>query len=300
MAGSILLQSNIVHARLRNYDIKLGNYSIKDNKMTTNKEGSKNKIDEVMELENSSDHITQENENTIDFSEYEPSYEAVKHAYKYTVIELLASIFTVALFANAAIEVVAAASMTESDSSDVMNDADLYTIYNILSKNLSKTAGTLFAFALLFSGLCGGFTTTLTGQIIADGFLDWSLPLNIRRSLSRVVAVLPCLILVFVSGKSGLSAALNASQVILSLLLPFVTFPLIYFTCNKKIMSVKRRKNIDSVTTSDEVNEDEEYELVDMSNGKLTTVFAVALWLLVSGLNIYLLFNFSSGSDVSL
>lgn len=300
MAGSILLQSNIVHARLRNYDIKLGNYSIKDNKMMTNKEGSKNKIDEVMELENSMDHITQENENTIDFSEYEPSYEAVKHAYKYTVIELLVSIFTVALFANAAIEVVAAASMTESDSSDVMNDADLYTIYNILSKNLSKTAGTLFAFALLFSGLCGGFTTTLIGQIIADGFLDWSLPLIIRRSLSRVVAVMPCLILVFVSGKSGLSAALNASQVILSLLLPFVTFPLIYFTCNKKIMSVRRRKNGDGITTSDEVNEDEEYELVDMSNGKLTTIFAVALWLLVSGLNVYLLFNFSSGSDVSL
>ncbi|KAL6935187.1 related to Manganese transporter SMF2 [Hanseniaspora guilliermondii] len=300
MAGSILLQSNIVHARLRNYDIKLGNYSIKDNKMITNKEVSKKKVDEIMELENSSDHITQDNENNIDFTEYEPSFEAVKHAYKYTVIELLASIFTVALFANAAIEVVAAASMTETDSSDVMNDADLYTIYNILSKNLSKTAGTLFAFALLFSGLCGGFTTTLTGQIIADGFLDWSLPLNIRRSLSRVVAVLPCLILVFVSGKSGLSAALNASQVILSLLLPFVTFPLIYFTCNKKIMSVKRKKKYDSITTVNEVNEDEEYELVDMSNGKLTTIFAVSLWLLVSGLNIYLLFNFSSGSDVSL
>ena len=207
----------------------------------------------------------------------------------------------VALFANAAIEVVAAASMTESDTSDVMNDADLYTIYNILSKNLSKTAGTLFAFALLFSGLCGGFTTTLTGQIIADGFLDWSLPLNIRRSLSRVVAVLPCLILVFVSGKKGLGAALNASQVILSLLLPFVTFPLIYFTSNKKIMSVKRKKNIESITTDiGNINEDAEYEMVDMSNGKLTTALAVFLWLLVSGLNIYLLCNFSSGSDVNL
>lgn len=302
MAGSILLQSNIVHARLRNYDIKLGNYSIDNNKMvSTNKSTTKTKIDEPVELETTANQITHENENNIDFTEYEPSYEAVTHAYKYTVIELLASIFTVALFANAAIEVVAAASMTESDTSDVMNDADLYTIYNILSKNLSKTAGTLFALALLFSGLCGGFTTTLTGQIIADGFLDWSLPLNIRRSLSRVVAVLPCLILVFVSGKKGLGAALNASQVILSLLLPFVTFPLIYFTCNKKIMSVKRKKNLDSVTTEVvDINEDEEYEMVDMSNGKLTTVFAVSLWLLVSGLNIYLLFNFSTGSDVSL
>ncbi|GMM40887.1 divalent metal ion transporter [Hanseniaspora uvarum] len=302
MAGSILLQSNIVHARLRNYDIKLGNYSIDNNKMiSTNNSVIKGKVDESIGLEATENPITDANEKNIDFTEYEPSYEAVKHAYKYTVIELLASIFTVALFANAAIEVVAAASMTESDTSDVMNDADLYTIYNILSKNLSKTAGTLFAFALLFSGLCGGFTTTLTGQIIADGFLDWSLPLNIRRSLSRVVAVLPCLILVFVSGKKGLGAALNASQVILSLLLPFVTFPLIYFTSNKKIMSVKRKKNIESITTDiGNINEDAEYEMVDMSNGKLTTALAVFLWLLVSGLNIYLLCNFSSGSDVNL
>ncbi|OBA27028.1 natural resistance-associated macrophage protein [Hanseniaspora valbyensis NRRL Y-1626] len=299
MAGTILLQSNIVHARLRNYDINLGNYTIK-NKINNDNNKNYQPVD-VAETEEQVEDM----ENDIDFADYEPSYEAVSHAYKYTVMELLISIFTVALFANAAIEIVAAASMTETDSSKVMNDADLYTIYDILSKNLSKTAGTVFALALLFSGLCGGFTTTLTGQIIADGFLDWSFPLNIRRSLSRAVAVMPCLILVFVSGKKGLSAALNASQVILSLLLPFVTFPLIYFTCNKKIMSVKRKINKNSITNSTLTNvnsqeDDDEYEYVDMSNGKIMTAFSIILWLLVSFLNIYLLFSFSVSSDTSL
>ncbi|KAL6925645.1 hypothetical protein ACO0SA_000246 [Hanseniaspora valbyensis] len=299
MAGSILLQSNIVHARLRNYDIDLGNYTIK-NKINNDNNKTYQPVD-VAETEEQGEDM----ENEIDFADYEPSYEAVSHAYKYTVMELLISIFTVALFANAAIEIVAAASMTETDSSNVMNDADLYTIYDILSKNLSKTAGTVFALALLFSGLCGGFTTTLTGQIIADGFLDWSFPLNIRRSLSRAVAVMPCLILVFVSGKKGLSAALNASQVILSLLLPFVTFPLIYFTCNKKIMSVKRKINKNNITNSTLTNvnsqeDDDEYEYVDMSNGKIMTAFSIILWLLVSVLNIYLLFSFSVSSDTSL
>ena len=66
-------------------------------------------------------------------------------------------------------------------------------------------------------------------------------------------------------------------------------------------MSVKRKKNIESITTDiGNINEDAEYEMVDMSNGKLTTALAVFLWLLVSGLNIYLLCNFSSGSDVNL
>ncbi|XBW35725.1 hypothetical protein QEN19_001295 [Hanseniaspora menglaensis] len=300
MAGSILLQSNIVHARLRNYDIKLGNYEVKTKHGTVS---NKKKYQPVDVSDVPMDVAEEQEEAEIDFSDYEPSYEAVSHSYKYTVMELLISIFTVALFANAAIEIVAAASMNETDSSEVMNDADLYTIYEILSKNLSKSAGTVFALALLFSGLCGGFTTTLTGQIIADGFLDWSLPLKVRRSLSRAVAVMPCLILVFVSGRQGLSAALNASQVILSLLLPFVTFPLLYFTCNKKIMRVKRKKTVGASNANISttcISEDAEFEYVDMSNGKLTTLFSITLWLLVSFLNIYLLFSFSVSADTSL
>lgn len=301
MAGSILLQSNIVHARLRNYDINLGNYKVKQPVISQNKYQQIQNTEAGVAVE----ELNGNSNNEIEFADYEPSYEAVTHAYKYTVMELLISIFTVALFANSAIEIVATASMTDTDTSEVMNDADLYTIHNILSNNLSKTAGTVFALALLFSGLCGGFTTTLTGQIIADGFLDWSLPLNIRRSLSRAIAVMPCLILVFVSGRQGLGAALNASQVILSLLLPFVSFPLLYFTCNKKIMSVKKRKDtssIPSVTTTGASSRDDDadYEYIDMSNGKFMTVFSIMLWLLVSSLNIYLLFSFSVSSDTSL
>jgi len=71
MAGSILLQSNIVHARLRNYDIKLGNYSIDNNKMiSTNNSVIKGKVDESIGLEATENPITDANEKNIDFTEY--------------------------------------------------------------------------------------------------------------------------------------------------------------------------------------------------------------------------------------
>jgi len=209
MPSSLFLGSGLVQARIRDYDVQNNYYS-----------------------------YTEEDEEN-NFENYRPSLEAVKQGYHYTIIELLVSLFTIALFVNCSILIVAGASLHDQEGGAI-NDADLFSIYDILCSTLNKTAGTIFALALLFSGLCGGFTTTLTSQKVSEGFLNWSISPGIRRSVTRAVAVLPCLILVFVAGRQGLSAALNASQVILSLLLPFVSAPLIYFTCNKKIMRVKK------------------------------------------------------------
>lgn len=210
MPSSLFLGSGLVQARIRDFDVQKGHYT-----------------------------YTEEDEEA-NFENYRPTLEAVKQGYNYTIIELLVSLFTIALFVNCSILVVAGASLNEKEA---INDADLFSIYDILCSTLNKTAGTIFALALLFSGLCGGFTTTLTSQKVSEGFLNWKISPGVRRSVTRAVAVLPCLILVFVAGRQGLSAALNASQVILSLLLPFVSAPLIYFTCNKKIMRVKKTKS---------------------------------------------------------
>ncbi|GME85374.1 unnamed protein product [[Candida] boidinii] len=100
--------------------------------------------------------------------------------------------------------------------------------------------------------------------MVSEGFLKWSIPPALRRIMTRAIAITPCIILVIISGREGLSSALNASQVILSLLLPFVSAPLIYFTCSKKIMRVK----IDPILDSSHINGGEIGE-----NYELETIF---------------------------
>ena len=173
--------------------------------------------------------------------------------------------------------------------------------------------------ALLFSGQSAGIVCTLSGQMVSEGFLNWTVAPALRRALTRVVAITPCLILVLVAGRNGLSGALNASQVVLSLLLPFVSAPLIYFTAHKKIMSVPLSNNCsqqesDSYALQDlslrdfsftnNTNNSEDLsaavEYKDMSNSFLTTALSVIVWVFISGLNFYLLISFTNGKDVHL
>ena len=181
--------------------------------------------------------------------------------------------------------------------------------------------------ALLFSGQSAGIVCTLSGQMVSEGFLNWTVSPALRRSATRAVAITPCLILVLVAGRSGLSGALNASQVVLSLLLPFVSAPLLYFTSSKKIMRVQlnRTKELSRTTDKNSVadrNEDDETieleemgigsssqerslvspapEYKDMSNGMIVTVLAIIVWLIISGLNFYMLLGFTKGKEVHL
>ncbi|ODV93622.1 hypothetical protein PACTADRAFT_46042 [Pachysolen tannophilus NRRL Y-2460] len=252
----------------------------------------------------------QEEEEEIDedqeiYLTYRPSLAAIRDTMSYSIAELVISLFTVALFVNSAILIVAGSTIGVNTDEDVStSEADLFTIYDLLSKYLSKTAGSVYAAALLLSGQSAGIVCTLAGQMVSEGFLHWTLPPTLRRLLTRAVAITPCLILVLVSGRKGLSAALNASQVILSLLLPFVSAPLIYFSCNKKIMRVPLNRN-DIITGADTigadrvVEEDEEpIQYKDMSNGPITTVLAILVWAFISFLNTYLLISFAVGREV--
>ncbi|QGN14877.1 manganese transporter SMF2 [Kluyveromyces marxianus] len=313
MPHSLYLGSGVVQPRLRDYDIKEGNY-----------------------------HPSQNDEDN-NHDNYKPSIDAIHDTLNYTVAELLVSLFTVALFVNCSILIVSGATLYGVTSNNAQ-EADLFTIYNLLSDTLSKTAGTIFVLALLFSGQSAGIVCTLSGQMVSEGFLNWTVAPALRRALTRVVAITPCLILVLVAGRNGLSGALNASQVVLSLLLPFVSAPLIYFTSNKHIMKVPLTidcsqdssnsftlqdlslNNVDSSspaptdstllpqeTGDDEVdtnsrnnevpltnNNNEPIQYKDFSNSIPTTIIAVAVWLFISGLNFYLLISFSSGQDVHL
>jgi manganese transport protein len=141
---------------------------------------------------------------------------------------------TSALFINAAILVVAAATFHGTGYQDV---ADISDAYKLLTPILGTSMASLaFAIALLFSGQNATLTGTLAGQIVMEGFLNIRLRPWLRRLVTRLIAIVPALLTVILFGERGSGALLVLSQVILSLQLPFAVFPLILFTSDKKRM----------------------------------------------------------------
>lgn len=230
---------------------------------------------------------------------YMPSEDAVRSTLTYTVIELVVLLFTVALFVNGAILVVTTATL---GGTPFTQNADLYTIYSLLNEHLLAAAGTIFALALLFLGLSAGVVCTLAGQMVLDGFLRWLMPPVLRRIVTRTLAIVPCFVFLLLYGKAGLASVLNWSQVVLSLLLPFVLFPLIRFTNSKDVMRVRRSAE-PGIELHDMLGPAEGLlggDYVDMSNGRTVCVISWAVWLLVVALNLYLVVGVVLGWDVAL
>jgi manganese transport protein len=152
--------------------------------------------------------------------------EAIKFA---TIDSTFALMF--ALFINAAILIVSAATFYRSGHSEV---AEIGDAYKLLTPLLGVTgASTLFAIALLASGQNSTLTGTLAGQIVMEGFLNIRLKPWLRRLITRLIAIIPAVIVTAVSGESGTAKLLVLSQVILSLQLSFAVFPLVMFTSDK-------------------------------------------------------------------
>ena len=117
--------------------------------------------------------------------------------------------------------------------------ADIGDAHQLLSPLLgTSAAGILFAVALLCSGQNATLTGTLAGQIVMEGFVNIRLRPWLRRLITRLVAIVPAVIVVSLYGERGTGALLILSQVILSLQLPFAVFPLVSFTSNRRKMGV--------------------------------------------------------------
>jgi manganese transport protein len=152
--------------------------------------------------------------------------EAIKFA---TIDSTFALMF--ALFINAAILIVSAATFYRSGHGEV---AEIGDAYKLLTPLLGVTgASTLFAVALLASGQNSTLTGTLAGQIVIEGFLNIRLKPWLRRLITRLIAIIPAVIVTLISGESGTAKLLVLSQVILSLQLSFAVFPLVMFTSDK-------------------------------------------------------------------
>ncbi len=139
-----------------------------------------------------------------------------------------------ALLINASILILAAAAFYENGAGVV---EDLTDAHALLAPLLGASiAPILFAVALLASGLSSTVTATMAGQIVMEGFLRLRLPLAARRLLTRGMAIMPAVAMIYAFGEKGATELLVLSQVILSLQLPFAVVPLVIFSMDKKKM----------------------------------------------------------------
>jgi len=156
-------------------------------------------------------------------------HEAVRHATLDTVISLGG-----AMLINSAILILAASVFHTRGRTDV---AEIQDAHRLLSPLLgSMGASAVFAVALLAAGQSATITGTLSGQIVMEGFVRIRMRPWLRRMLTRGLAIIPALFVTMYAGERGTGDLLIASQVILSLQLPFAVLPLLLLTSNEKRM----------------------------------------------------------------
>jgi manganese transport protein len=135
---------------------------------------------------------------------------------------------------NASILILAAATFHHAGKTDV---AELDQAHSFLAPLLGSTlAPTLFAIALLCCGLNSTITATLSGQIVMEGFLNWRIAPWLRRMVTRMIAILPAVVVTIWAGERATGQLLILSQVVLSLQLPFAVVPLVMFTASRAKM----------------------------------------------------------------
>jgi manganese transport protein len=141
---------------------------------------------------------------------------------------------TIALAINSAILILSAATFHRAGRTDI---AEIQEAYHLLTPMLGITgASTLFAIALLAAGQNSTLTGTLAGQIIMEGFVNIRIPAWMRRLATRLLAIIPAVVVIAIAGENATTHLLLLSQVILSMQLSFAVIPLVQFTGSRRIM----------------------------------------------------------------
>ncbi|MNN05666.1 Divalent metal cation transporter MntH [compost metagenome] len=165
--------------------------------------------------------------------QFDKSSAGKRQAIKYATWDSTIAL-TFALFINSAILIVAAATFHKTGMTQV---ADISEAYHLLTPIVGTTlASVMFAVALLASGQNSTLTGTLAGQIVMEGFVNIRLAPWLRRLITRLIAIIPAVIVTAIYGEQGTQDLLILSQVILSLQLPFAVIPLVKFTSSKAKM----------------------------------------------------------------
>jgi manganese transport protein len=164
---------------------------------------------------------------------YTDSYESKREAIRFATIDSTVALMS-ALFINAAILVMASATFYGTGHQDV---AEIQEAYKLLSPLLGvSVASIVFAVALLASGQNSTLTGTLAGQIVMEGFLNFRITPWLRRLITRLIAIIPAVLVIGIFGEGKTTELLIASQVCLSMKLGFAVWPLMRFTSEKAKM----------------------------------------------------------------
>jgi manganese transport protein len=159
----------------------------------------------------------------------------IKQALKWNFIDSTIAL-NIAFLVNASILVLAATVFFKAGRTDV---AQIKDAHELLAPLLGSTiAPTLFAIALIAAGQSSTVTGTLAGQIVMEGYLRLRINPWIRRLLTRLLAIVPAIVVIYIYGDNEVDSLLVLSQVILSMQLGFAVIPLIHFVSDKKTMGV--------------------------------------------------------------
>lgn len=139
-----------------------------------------------------------------------------------------------AFFVNAAILILAATVFFKTGKTDIASIKDAHRLLAPLLG--SSLAPKLFAIALIAAGQSSTITGTLAGQIVMEGYLQLRINPWLRRLLTRLLAIIPSVIVILLFGEEKVDSLLILSQVILSVQLGFAIIPLIHFVSDKKTM----------------------------------------------------------------
>ena len=156
----------------------------------------------------------------------------IKQALRFNRIDTTIAL-NLAFFVNAAILILAATVFFKTGNSHV---AEIKEAHRLLPSFLGNIAPKLFAIALIAAGQSSTITGTLAGQIIMEGYLSLRINPWVRRLITRLLAIIPALLVIIIYGEQKVDALLVLSQVILSLQLGFAIIPLIHFVSDKKTM----------------------------------------------------------------
>ncbi|KAK7445175.1 Manganese transporter smf1 [Stygiomarasmius scandens] len=241
-----------------------------------------------------------------------------RHIYHGTV-DIVISLLGFAVVINSLILILASAVFFYGNVD--VTDAGLFDAYDLIKKLIGQGAATIFALALLFAGQSSSIIATVAGQAVAEGFLRWRISPIFRRLLTRLIAVIPSMAVAIGLGRPGIDALLIASQVVLSVVLPFISFPLVYLTSRKDIMSVRIPKvqvgeekdtplatprdddtvlnplprSMESGIPQEDLESQPSDTVVDYSNSLFVTLLAFAIWLVIVVANVYVIVTLGKG-----
>jgi manganese transport protein len=196
--------------------------------------------------------------------DFERTPQGKRQAIRFATIDSTVAL-TLALLINAAILILAAATFHVAGRTDV---AEIEQAHALLAPALGASAASaVFAIALLASGQNSTVTATLAGQVVMEGFLRWRMAPWCRRLITRILAIVPAVVVTALYGEAGTAKLLVLSQVVLSMQLPFAVVPLVMFTSSRGKMG-------------------------DFVNPKWLTAIAAVVAVAIIGLNLKLVMEF--------